>query len=39
MSTSRDQYVLDFSRKEVRETITAQMRAILDTIDIDYIKW
>ncbi|MDD3016746.1 MAG: alpha-galactosidase, partial [Lactococcus chungangensis] len=39
MSTSRDQYVLDFSRQEVRAEITKQMRAILDTIDIDYIKW
>ncbi|PCS06401.1 alpha-galactosidase [Lactococcus piscium] len=39
ISTSRDQYVLDFSRKDVRETIIARMRHILDTVDIDYIKW
>ena len=39
ISTSRDQYVLDFSRKDVRETIIARMRHILDTVNIDYIKW
>ncbi|MCJ1979938.1 alpha-galactosidase [Lactococcus carnosus] len=39
ISTSRDQYVLDFSRKDIRETIIARMRHILDTVNIDYIKW
>ena len=38
-STSRSQYVLDFSREEVRENIYQQLTAILDHTDIDYIKW
>lgn len=38
-SRSRDQLVLDFSRKEVRENILKQMKAILDRVPIDYIKW
>ena len=36
---SRDQLVLDFSRKEVRDGIIGQMRAILEQVPIDYIKW
>lgn len=38
-SHSRDQYILDYSRKEAREHIVKQMRAILDDVPIDYIKW
>ena len=39
MTPSRDQYVLDFSRPEVVDTIYEQIAAILDTVPIDYIKW
>ncbi|CZQ85320.1 glycoside hydrolase clan gh-d [Trichococcus palustris] len=38
-SLGRSQYVLDFSRKEVRDDILAQMMKILDEVPIDYIKW
>ncbi|MDN6162149.1 MAG: alpha-galactosidase, partial [Atopostipes sp.] len=38
-SRSRDQFVIDFSRKEVRENIIKQMKAILDNVPVDYIKW
>lgn len=38
-SRSRSQLVLDFSRKEVRDNILKQMKAILDEVPIDYIKW
>jgi len=38
-SPQRDQYVLDFARKDVRANIYSQMKCILDTVDIDYIKW
>ncbi len=36
---SRNQLVLDFSRKEVVDCIYEQMRTILQTHDIAYIKW
>lgn len=36
---SRAQYVLDYSRAEVREGIWAQMKAILDSVPVSYIKW
>ncbi len=39
LSLSRHQYVLDFSRKDVRNHIYNQMKDILDTVEIDYIKW
>lgn len=35
----RHQYVLDLTRKEVRENIWQQMDAILSQYPIDYIKW
>ena len=35
----RYQFVLDFSRKEVRDLVYEQMRKILDGARIDYIKW
>lgn len=38
-SHGRNQFVLDFSRKEVVEGIFTQMDEILSTSEIDYIKW
>lgn len=38
-SVSRNQYVLDYSRPEVRENILNQIRAVLNDVPIDYIKW
>lgn len=35
----RNQYVLDFSRKEVRENIFRQIDSILSNSNIDYLKW
>lgn len=35
----RSQYVLDFSRKEVRDHIYEQMCKILRSANIEYIKW
>lgn len=39
MTQSRQQYVLDYSRKEVRDCIYGQMKNILDNANIEYIKW
>lgn len=39
LSIGRNQYILDFSRSEVRDEIYKQMTAILDEVPIDYIKW
>ncbi|MDR0975302.1 MAG: alpha-galactosidase, partial [Ruminococcus sp.] len=39
LTQSRGQYVLDFSNPDVRENIKAQMKAILDSANIEYIKW
>ncbi|EHN58708.1 alpha-galactosidase [Oenococcus kitaharae] len=36
---SRNQLVLDFSRKEVVDNIFHQMVKILDNVKVDYIKW
>lgn len=36
---SRNQLVLDFSRKEVRDAIYGQVCAVLDQGEIDYVKW
>lgn len=36
---SRNQLVLDFSRKEVRDAIYDQVCAVLDQGEIDYVKW
>lgn len=36
---SRNQLVLDFSRKEVRDAIYDQVCAMLDQGEIDYVKW
>lgn len=38
-SLGRNQLILDFSRKEVREAILAQLTPILDQVPISYIKW
>ncbi len=37
--TSRNQLVLDFSRKEVVDNIYEQMCAVLDSANIEYVKW
>ncbi len=39
MTQSRQQYVLDYSRKEVRDCIYSQICSILDNANIEYIKW
>lgn len=36
---SREQYVLDFTRKDVRKGIEGMMRNILDSSHIEYVKW
>jgi len=38
-SLGRNQFVLDFSRQDVRDNIYQQMTSILDRIPIDYVKW
>ena len=39
LTMSREQYVLDYSNKEVRDYIYSMMRNILDSANIEYIKW
>ncbi len=39
MSHGRNQYVLDFSRKEVVDAIYVQMHELLSKAKISYIKW
>lgn len=39
MTMSREQYVLDYSNKEVRDCVYGMMKNILDTANIEYIKW
>jgi alpha-galactosidase len=36
---SRSQYVLDFSRQDVRDHLYQQLTQLFDTVAIDYIKW
>jgi len=36
---SRNQYVLDFSRKDVRDCIYEKICAILNSANIEYVKW
>lgn len=36
---SRNQLVLDFSRKDVRDHIFDEMTKVLDGADVDYLKW
>ncbi len=38
-SEGRNQLILDFARKDVREEIYRQMTAILRTVPIAYVKW
>lgn len=38
-SNCRNQYVLDMTRKEVRDNIFDQMYKVLSENDIDYLKW
>ncbi len=38
-SPSRSQYVLDLSRKEVRDYLYLQLSALFDEASIDYVKW
>lgn len=38
-SLSRNQYVLDLSRKEVREHVYESIRKILTSANIEYVKW
>lgn len=35
----REQFVLDFTRQEVRDEIEKMMRAVIDGANIEYIKW
>lgn len=39
MTQSRGQYVLDYTRKEVRDYVYSMIKAILDTANVEYIKW
>ncbi|MBR1392408.1 MAG: alpha-galactosidase [Ruminococcus sp.] len=39
LTLCRAQYVLDYSRKEVRDYVYSMMRDILDHSNIEYIKW
>ncbi|MBR6044619.1 MAG: alpha-galactosidase [Ruminococcus sp.] len=39
LTRSRDQYVLDYSRKDVRDHVFSMMKNILDNANIEYIKW
>ena len=36
---SRAQYVLNYARRDVRDAVWAQMKEILDTVPVSYIKW
>lgn len=38
-SRAREQFILDFSQKEVRENILQQIKKIINIVEIDYIKW
>lgn len=39
LTLCREQYVLDYSRKEVRDYVFGMMKDILDNANIEYIKW
>lgn len=39
LTLCREQYVLDYSRKEVRDYVYSMMKKILDSANIEYIKW
>lgn len=38
-SIARQQYVIDFSRQDVRDNIYGQMKEVLSKYKIDYVKW
>ncbi len=38
-SRCRNQYVLDISRKEVRDCIYEQIKTVLSSANIEYVKW
>lgn len=38
-STGRDQYVLDLSRKDVRDYVVEAISTVLSSASIDYVKW
>ncbi|MCC5895632.1 MAG: alpha-galactosidase [Alkalibacterium sp.] len=38
-SLGRNQFILDYTQKEVRDYIKERMRAVLNEVPIDYIKW
>ncbi len=38
-SLGRNQYVLDLTRKEVRDSVYDQMAAVLHSANIEYVKW
>ncbi len=39
LTLCREQYVLDFSRSDVRDYVYSMMRRVLDSANIEYIKW
>ncbi|MCD7741894.1 MAG: alpha-galactosidase [Ruminococcus sp.] len=39
LTLCREQYVLDYSRKDVRDYVYGMMKKILDSANIEYIKW
>ncbi|MBQ7132230.1 MAG: alpha-galactosidase [Oscillospiraceae bacterium] len=39
MTLCREQYVLDFSRKDVRDCIYGRLKDILKSANIEYVKW
>lgn len=39
LTLCREQYVLDFSRRDVRDYVYSMMRTVLDSANIEYIKW
>lgn len=39
LTVGRNQLVLDFSRADVRENIFEQLRAMLESANIEYVKW
>lgn len=38
-SLSRNQLVLDYSRREVREHVYSRLKAVLSSANIEYVKW
>lgn len=39
LTMSREQYVLDLSRSEIRDCVYGMIKNILDSANIEYIKW